>query len=315
MGTLADTKIKSPLFARKQAGGVFTVVNETLTTGNIFYVDSGQTTTGGTTSSYGRNPDTPFTTLTAALAACTASNGDMIFLMPGHAEAPTATITVNKIGVSIIGLGVGRNRPTFTPAHTVASDDTIDITADDVLIKNIIIAAGTNSGGNSTQLNVNADDFSMEDSLIEMGAKNLIGVSVVGGKHRARFERCVFRGTAANPDVAIDLEGSGKHNDMIIRDCHFNFDGSSGLDLAGVRSSKTDTGLLIKDCTFIGLDTAVLDFNSSATGLVVNCFADSNTGTGTVAELMDGGLLTFVETRIGEPQKSGARIPATTSTP
>jgi len=304
---------RAPLFGRMQKGGIYQIVNETLTTGNIFFVDSG-CTTGGTTASYGRNPDAAFTTLASALSACTASNGDMIFIMPGHAEAPTATITVNKIGVSIIGMGVGRNRPVFTPAHTVASDDTFDITADDVLIKNIVIAAGTNSGGNSTQLNINADDFAMEDCLIEQGGVNLVGVSVIGGKNRARFERCVFRGTAANPDVAIDLEGSGKHNDIIIKGCHFNYDGSSGLDLAGVRSSKTDTGVLIQDCTFIGLDTAIVDFNSSATGLVVNCYADSNTATGTVAELVDGGLLTFVNMRVGEPQKSGALIPATTST-
>ena len=38
---------KTELFVRKTSGGVFTVVNESVTTGNIYFVDSGSST-GGT---------------------------------------------------------------------------------------------------------------------------------------------------------------------------------------------------------------------------------------------------------------------------
>jgi len=303
---------KTPLFVRKQSGGMFSVINETMTTGNIFFVDSGSST-GANSTGAGRNPDKPFLTLTYALAQCTAANGDMIFLMPGHAEAPTTTITIDKAGVYIIGIGSGANRPVFTPAHTLASDDAFDVTADDVTIRNVWIAAGSNSGGNSYQLNINADDFTMEDSIIEMGAKNLVGVTVVGGKSRFKFKGCTFRGTAANPDCAIDLEGSGKHNDFVVENCIFNFDGSTGLDEAAIRSSKTDVGILIKDCVFIGMDATALDFNSSATGIVMNCAVDSNNAT--VAEMIDVGDLSCIDLKVGYLSVSGARIPATTATP
>ena len=42
---------KTELFSRQQSGGVFTIVNESLTTGNIFFVDSGSST-GGTSAEF-----------------------------------------------------------------------------------------------------------------------------------------------------------------------------------------------------------------------------------------------------------------------
>lgn len=74
---------KTPLFSRHQPGGVFTIVNETLTTGSIFFVHSG---TGVNALGGGRNPDAPLATLDYAIGLCTANKGDMIFVMPGHAE-------------------------------------------------------------------------------------------------------------------------------------------------------------------------------------------------------------------------------------
>jgi hypothetical protein len=47
---------RTELFARKQAGGMFSVVNQSLTTGNIFFVNS---VTGTDAAGYGQNPDAP----------------------------------------------------------------------------------------------------------------------------------------------------------------------------------------------------------------------------------------------------------------
>ena len=54
-----------------------------------------------------------FTTVDAAIGECTASAGDVIYVMPGHAETVTS-IALDVAGVTIIGLGTGLNRPTFT---------------------------------------------------------------------------------------------------------------------------------------------------------------------------------------------------------
>lgn len=100
--------------------------------GNVFFVSS---VTGSATGGY--TPDAPAATIAQALALCTASKGDIIFVAPDHVEtiAAAAGIAIDKAGVSIIGLGQGSNRPTLTWS---ATDSTMTITAANVLLKNII---------------------------------------------------------------------------------------------------------------------------------------------------------------------------------
>jgi hypothetical protein len=84
----------------------------------------------------GRNPSTPLATLAYALTLCTANQGDVIVLMPGHAETISSAggITCSVAGVTIIGQGVGTSRPTFTWSATAA---TWAISADNVSIRGI----------------------------------------------------------------------------------------------------------------------------------------------------------------------------------
>lgn len=132
---------KTALFVRKQSGGMFEVVNETLTTGSIFFVDSatGTNSVGG-----GRNPDSPLATLDYAIGLCTASKGDMIYVMPGHAETITAAdgFDADVAGIRIIGMGWGDLRPTFTFTQT-ASD--VAIGANNVWIENLRFVAGVSA--------------------------------------------------------------------------------------------------------------------------------------------------------------------------
>src|SRR6185436_14827350 len=81
-----------------------------LTFGNVFYVHS----VSGSDSDSGTSPVAAKATLAAAIALCTANNGDVIFVLPGHSETLTAAITVNKAGISIVGLGQGLVRPSLT---------------------------------------------------------------------------------------------------------------------------------------------------------------------------------------------------------
>lgn len=99
--------------------------------GDVFYVNSG---TGSDTAYNGKSAGQPFATIAAAVAAATASNDDVILVMPGHAETVTAAITVSKAGLSIIGLGNGMRRPSVTGNGTI---DAFDVTGANVLIENI----------------------------------------------------------------------------------------------------------------------------------------------------------------------------------
>src|SRR5690349_3795433 len=101
---------RTALFSRHQPGGVFTVDDLAEHPGDIYFVGSG--VTGATDAAgYGKTPDAPFATLDYAIGQCTASQGDVIYLLPGHTETTTA-IALDVAGVRIIGLGWGRIRPT-----------------------------------------------------------------------------------------------------------------------------------------------------------------------------------------------------------
>lgn len=136
---------KTPLFVRRQSGGMFSVVDESTVTGNIFWVDSGSAT-GGDTVGHGGNPDAPFLTIDYAIGQCTADNGDIIYVMPGHAETITTAgaITCDVIGISIIGIGDGADRPTITWGSTDNAATWL-ITAASVKIKNILGVCGDDS--------------------------------------------------------------------------------------------------------------------------------------------------------------------------
>ncbi len=81
-----------------------------LSAGKVLFVSS---TLGGATND-GLNPSRPMSTLALALAQCSANHGDVIYVLPGHAETFSAATVISPAGVSIIGLGTGTARPTFT---------------------------------------------------------------------------------------------------------------------------------------------------------------------------------------------------------
>lgn len=83
--------------------------------GNVFFVNN--TATGASNlSTRGTDPSVPLSTIDYAIRRCTAAHGDIIVVMPGHAETinTNTVIVCNVSGIRFIGVGVGRNRPTLT---------------------------------------------------------------------------------------------------------------------------------------------------------------------------------------------------------
>lgn len=152
--------VKTPLFSRRQPGGVFTIVDERQGTGDIWWVDSGSATKADSVGS-GMNPEKPFATIDYAIGRCTANNGDIIYVKEGHTETLTTAgdITCDKAGVSIIGLGQGADRPTLTFSSTDNSASIL-ITAASVKIKNIIGVCGDD--GLTNPFHVQAADCELD---------------------------------------------------------------------------------------------------------------------------------------------------------
>jgi len=106
------------------------------TTGSVFFVHSGT----GANGNPGVDPARPLATIAFAIGLCTANKGDIILVMPGHAEtiATAGGITANVAGISIIGLGNGTNRPTLSFS---AVGSTFAISAANVTVANLRVTS------------------------------------------------------------------------------------------------------------------------------------------------------------------------------
>lgn len=254
--------------------------------------------------------DSPFATLDYAIGRCTASSGYIIVCKQGHAETLTAAVTFDVAGVTVVGLGVGRNRPAFT-ANFSAAGDTFTVTAANVSISNLRIVAS--SASQNAQVNVAAADFAMSDCVIEQGANNLIGVTVASGGDRLFFNNNLWLGTANGPDVAIDFESSASDNPVITNNL-FNF-GVHGCDLGVIRANAdTVEGGQILYNTMLGVDTVAIDFNSSAgatgDGIVAYLNVAASAAVTSIEDLIDTGGYVFIQCFASDDTtKAGGRIP------
>lgn len=109
-------------------------------TGKVYYVDSGHPNAG--TGKPGTDPKNPLSTIDEAIGKCSANNGDVIIVSPGHTETVTAAggITADVAGVTIIGLGTGSARPTVS--FTTAVGASFLVSAANVTVCNLLFAGG-----------------------------------------------------------------------------------------------------------------------------------------------------------------------------
>ena len=81
-----------------------------------------------------------YNTIDDAIGACTANQGDRIYVMPGHTEAVTnGSIALDIAGVTIIGIGNGAMKPTLTFG---ATNSKINVTAASGTFQNFRFTAG-----------------------------------------------------------------------------------------------------------------------------------------------------------------------------
>lgn len=139
------------------------------------------------------------TTMASALSGCVAARGDVILALPGYTETITgaAGVAIAKAGVSIIGLGNGANRPTFT--YTTAVGASFDISAANVLVKNCRFVVGIDNV--TAMFNVTAADvtFDGNEIIISDGTFGAaIGILTAATATRLKVVNNRFTGPAIN---------------------------------------------------------------------------------------------------------------------
>lgn len=298
---------KTAIYSRQNPGGVFAIEDQTFSTGSRYFVDS---VTGSSTYD-GQSPDTPKATLAQAIALCTASKDDIIIVLPGHAETTTA-IDVNKAGIRIIGIGMGRNKPALTA--TAAASDLLSVSAASVYIENIRLVGAASAC--TALLNIAAADFYGKGLVLESGAAPTTQVTIPAASHRFVLEDCQWRGTAAGTAIGIDIEG--KVDDWKIIRPRADYGGSVGLDTSWLRLSFKSKGYEIIDPIIVGFDVVSIDINSSSQavgdGVCIGGASIASTGI-TIANAIDAGGCVFVNHLTGDTvAATGLRWPNATPT-
>ena len=191
---------RSGLFYGSQPGGLPFIQDVQTRTGNVFFVMTGGTDSAG----YGLHPDAPFATVDFAIGQCKASQGDVIYVMPGYTETITAAAgwAVDVAGISIIGLGVGKTKPTITFGTATTTD--INVTVDNILIKNFRFVNNIDSLVNF--LDLDGEWFYGEDlDFVTSSTKEALGfINLATTKDNFVFRRC----TALQPTDPAGTDGA-----------------------------------------------------------------------------------------------------------
>jgi len=275
----------SPLFYRQQPGGFPFVSDGSKYSGNIFFVDDG-TDTGGTTAGFGQHPDRAVTDIDAAYDLCTASQGDTLIVLTGHAETITNSdrITMDVAGVDIQGLG----RELAKPTVTFGTDTTADV----------VISGASNYLGNLRFVS----DVDSLVNFLDVGVGNLV------------VEDCDFVTSSAKEAVCF-VDIATTFDNFTFRRCTFlqptdpaGTDGNAGTGCIFWVDSEN---ILVEDCRFYGnFETAVFH-NRTTAGKnlwVLNCHGIQNLSGAEPFQLVDGqtgamvggGFVTPAETAVTE---------------
>lgn len=199
--------------------------------GSIFFVSS---VTGAAAGGY--TPDAPAATITQALALCTADKGDVIYLLPGHAETITAAagIAIAKAGVSIIGIGTGTLQPKITFSTAATAD--LDVDAANVTLENIHFTA--NFADITAAIDVNAAFCTIRGCRFSETAVNMNAlIWILGGAANAsgglRVENCEAHDADAANTHFISLPGTDI-GDVIRNNLLYGDWGTAAIGAAGV---------------------------------------------------------------------------------
>jgi hypothetical protein len=273
-----------------------------LTFGNIFYVNS---VSGANTSNNGKSPTEAFATIDYAIGQCTANNGDVILVMPGHAETVTAAITADVAGITILGLGAGDQRPLITPNGAI---DAMTLTAAGVVVENLRFAAPL-TDAQTADINIAAAGCVVRNTyhVGSVGSANKVDIiTVTAGGNNALIDGVVIRNVTVDCVDGILLEGAA--NAVEIRNCDIQGAFSTGVITDGAVATLVNIHHNLFKNTKAA--TAVVNFVTNSTGV----FWDnriSGRHTTIASNVVPGTGMDFFETYVSEQAAlNGLYVPA-----
>jgi hypothetical protein len=248
--------------------------------GEVFWVNnSGVLPKGGIGGSNGNDGTylRPFSTIDYAIGRCTANRGDVIMVMPGHAENVSAAsgITVDVAGIAIVGLGSGAKVPTLS---WTAADGTIAGSVANVSWVNMKFVANVADVTTAWDLAGGSDGWSFENCVwtdTSTVLNHIDFITLATGVDDLSFINCRVIGKSASNDSFIT---GVAHDRLLIDKCQIQFDVAQTSVVGVIETSGNATNVWIKDSLFrSNVDGALfLDFNGTAnSGGITNCYFSS----------------------------------------
>jgi len=227
--------------------------------GSVFFVQSTHALANNNPS-YGKNPERPLATFAYAYDLCTASKGDMVVLLPGHAETLTSIVAMDTAGVMVIGVGEGDNRPIIT---VNAAINGLTITAANQRMHNVKLVTGA-SYGITTKL-----------------------FAVTGGAGLFTFSNCHFQVAAATKMYHLGYVLGAKGKMVTFKNCFF--ENLSTLTMAG-NATLQKNAVLVRTGDVDFINCRFHDMGAQSKNKWAACVKCGSTGTGE-----DLGTVTFTD--------------------
>ncbi len=281
--------------------------------GDVYFVDSGHTNTSDNNA--GTNPSYPMATLDGAVGKTTASNGDMILIAPGHTEtlSSAGALTLDVAGITIVGMGLGAKRATFT-LDTAATTD-IDVTAADISIYNCIFSM--NYADIVQVFDLSADGFTVkgckfEDTATSMNFVDLIKCTTTDNE----CDRITFSDNhVTSPDTGNDaiIELGGDSDDLIMQDNFIALGVADGEAVISVATGKDVTNCLITGNYIYRLNTSgdlLIDSDTTANSGVIAHNRIGHADTGSEVLIDADGVRQFDNLGTATNTASGYVLPA-----
>lgn len=282
---------RTALFSRRQPGGLFTIADVAEHPGDIYFV--GSTVTGASDAAgFGQNPDAPFATIDYAIGQCTASQGDVIYVLPGHNEAVSNGVTIDAdvAGISIIGLGQGSLRPRIDFDHANGS---IDIGANGVTIKNLTLLPSVATVAIGIDVEAGKTDTLIEDVEVLPGEDGggtdefVLGIDIKAGCTRTTVRRFKYRQHASADGTNAGISLTGASDDVCIEDCDIYLVGTAAV--APIKGITTlSTNVRIRRCTLHTDAEPGIELLTGTTGVLADNNIFSNLAAISAAIVADG---------------------------
>jgi len=249
-----------------QAVSLFDVVP-----GNVFWVDSvnGDDSKAGTFNS-------PLASLDAAQSKVTANNGDVVYLKPNHSEnlSAAAAITMDKAGVTVVGVGFGAIQPNLR--WTAATAD-MNITAASVRFVNVRFTAAVQDVASGIDVSaVNGIEFHNcrfdESGTADENWLNVIDVA--DGADNFVIKNCTYRGDDADNNTFVDLQGTHENTQIVGNTFYTGV--TQGSQDSQIASGTQQIGILIADNFFHSETTDADNTFVDLTGTTNNGWALNN---------------------------------------